>query len=294
MKLFISHAQVDIEVAHALQLRLDELSGELSCFLLADEVFAGDNWEERIREAAKTCDAILCLATADYIERPWFAAEWALFWFQDKPWYLTLHDVSLESVFAPLGRRQAVRLDDRRSVERLMRSLIEHGKLTSVAATDLLANETVTAIREAEKRSAVARAEVDLAQFAVSLRRGTDNVDAELVERLVSIDRLDSMMQLASQEDNSVALRQLAVLLLPLGEFNAASRLGARIENLAERSKIGVAALDELARDSENVRALDLLLETYGSVREPQRRGLRAAAESRGIDIDWPDVTAES
>jgi hypothetical protein len=290
VKLFISHAQIDIEVAHTLQLRLDELSEGLSCFLLADEVFAGDNWEDRIREAAEACDAILCLATADYIQRPWFAAEWALFWFQDKPWYLTLHEVDLEAVFAPLGRRQAVRLNDRRSVERLMRSLIEHGGLASAAAPDLLAKEAVTAIADADRRAKTARSEADLATFAVSLRRGTDNVDATLVNRLVSLDRLDSMIALASEADNSVALRQLAVLLLPLGEVESAAFLADRVENLAERRTIGVAALDALVRDEDSDRSRQLVHSIYGSVREPQRRDLRAAAEHRGLNIEWPDA----
>lgn len=290
MKLFISHAQIDIEVAHTLQLRLDELSEGLSCFLLADEVFAGDNWEDRIREAAESCDAILCLATADYIQRPWFAAEWALFWFQNKPWYLTLHEVDLEAVFAPLSRRQAVRLDDRRSVELLMRSLIEHGGLASSAAPDLLAKETVTAIADADRRAKTARAEADLAIFAVSLRRGTDNVDASLVNRLVSLGRLHSLMALASEADNWVALRQLAVLLLPLGEIDAAASLADRVENLAERRTIGVAALDALVRDEDNKRARQLVVSIYVSVREPQRRDLRAAAERRGLEIDWPNT----
>jgi hypothetical protein len=294
MQLFISHAQVDIEVAHTLQLRLDELSPDLHCFLLADEVFAGDNWEERIRAAAKSCDAILCLATADYIERPWFAAEWALFWFQEKPWYLALHDVSLEKVFRPLHGRQAVHLDDRRSVELLMRSLITHGSLASTAAPDLLADETVKAISQAAQRARLARAESDLATFAVSLRRGTDNVDSDLVERLVSIDRLESIMELASESDNWVALRQLAVLLLEVGEFDPVTQLAERIENRAERRTIGIAALDAISRGHESIRATQLVRDIYESVREPQRRDLRTAAESRGLDIDWPDVATNS
>ncbi len=289
MELFISHAQVDIEVAHALQLRLDEVSNDLKCFLLADAVFAGDNWEERIKSAAATCDAILCLATSDYISRPWFAAEWALFWFQDKPWYLALHDVTLEKVFEPLHRRQAVDLTDRRSVERLMRSLIEHGKLTSTAAPDLLAAETGTAIRQAAGRARVARAESDLARFMVSLHRGTDNVDSELVTRLVSIGHLPKMMEFAATVDNSVALRQLAVILLPLGQFDAVERLAARTENRAERRTIGLAALDALARGFEPARSKAVVKVIYSSVRPPQRRDLRQAAEERGVDVDWPE-----
>jgi hypothetical protein len=290
MELFISHAQVDIEVAHTLQLRLNELAGELNCFLLADEVFAGDNWEERIRSAARSCDAVLCLATADYVQRPWFAAEWALFWFQEKPWYLVLHHIELEKVFEPLHRRQAVNLRERRSVERLMRSLIEHGQLQSKAAVDLLAAETVEAIARADERARRSRAEADLAAFAVSLRRGTDNVETELVERLISIGRLDSMMELAAEVDNSVALRQFAVSLLELSEFDSVTKLAQQIENRAERRTLGLAALDQISRGREIPRATRLVQAIYESVRDPQRRDLRAAADQRGVEIMWPDA----
>ena len=134
-----------------------------------------------------------------------------------------------------------------------------------------------------------ARAEADLATFAVSLQRGTDDVDATLVRRLVSLGRLDSLMALAVGADNWVALRQFAVLLVQLGEFDSAASLAGRIENLAERRTIGVEALEAVARDIENERARELARAIYFSVREPQRRNLREAAERRGLDIDWPD-----
>ncbi len=77
---------------------------------------------------------------------------------------------------------------------------------------------------------------------------------------------------------------------MQLGEIDAAARLANRIENLAERRTIGVEALEAVARDAENERASELARSIYVSVREPQRRNLREAAERRALDIDWPDA----
>jgi hypothetical protein len=63
VRLFVSHAHADVYLARALQVRLEELSPELDVFVLADDVFGGDLWEDRIREAARTCDGIVSLVT---------------------------------------------------------------------------------------------------------------------------------------------------------------------------------------------------------------------------------------
>src|SRR5215831_7151246 len=98
MRLFLSHASTDLEVAEALRLRLEEIPG-LTCDLLGLDIAPGEDWEQRIRRAAKDCDAIACLVTPEYIKRPWFYAEWAVFWFQErKTWYLLLLDTVLDDV----------------------------------------------------------------------------------------------------------------------------------------------------------------------------------------------------
>jgi hypothetical protein len=292
MEIFISHANADLEIAKALRLRLDELAPALTCFLLADDVFAGDDWEQRIRSAAEGCDAILCLASENYISRPWFSAEWAIFWFQNKPWYLCLLDVDLQRVFEPMKRRQAIRLDERHSVERLLTSIVAHGDLGETAALDLVSAEIVKAVAGAVRRRDMANAEASLATLAVSMKRGTDNVNPDIVRALLNVGQREEVLALASGSDNSVALRQLASALIDAGDSEGAARCVDRIANLAERRTVGVSALDALTRDPSDDQARSLASRVYQSVRNPQRRDLRQAADDRGLDIEWPNVDA--
>ncbi len=271
-------------------MRLDELSAALSCFLLADEAFAGDDWERRIRSAAESCDAILCLATESYISRPWFAAEWAIFWFQEKPWFLCLLDVELVDVFEPMRRRQAVSLNDRRSVQRLLESVAVHADFNETRALDLLADEIVKSVASAVRRRDLSTAEASLAQFALSMKKGTTNVDPALVAKLLDVGKRERVMSVAADADNPVALRQLAAALVDLGDFGGALQIVDSISNLAERRTVGLYAEDVLARDEFNEPALALLLRVYVGLRDPQRRDLRTAAHERGLGIDWPDV----
>src|SRR5215210_2222273 len=162
MRLFISHATTDLEVAEALKLRLEEIPG-LLCSLLATDISPGEDWEHRIRRAARECDAIACLVTPEYIKRPWFYAEWAAFWFQDnKTWFLLMLDTTLDDVFEVMRRRQSAFLNDRRSVERLL-TVLAAGDLPD-RGIDLLADETVRAVTAARARGARAHAEADLAR----------------------------------------------------------------------------------------------------------------------------------
>ncbi len=294
MEIFISHANADLEIAKALKLRLDELASELKCFLLADDIFAGDDWEQRIRSAAETCDAILCLATANYISRPWFAAEWAVFWFQNKPWYLCLLDVDLREVFEPMTRRQAEHLDNRHSVERLLKSVVAHGGLRNTTALDLVADEIVKSVGGAARRRDSANAEASLAQLTISMRKGTDNVDPTLVRQLLNIGKREEVLGIARRSDNSVSLRQLASVLIDAGDSEGVARFVDVIANLAERRSVGVRALDALADDGSDQQARSLVLRIYAALREPQRRDLRQAADNRGLDVDWPDVAPHS
>ncbi len=290
MQLFISHAQADVYLAQALRLRLKEVAPEIESFLLADDVFAGEDWEQCIRQAAVRCDGIVSIVTEHYVERPWFVAEWAVFWFQEKPWYVLLHGVELEQLFKPMQRRQAFRLDDRHSIERFLRSLVGRSQTRPL---DLVANELKDAIVEATYAQAEATAEANLARLAVTLERGTDDVERAIVESIRRANRLPQALELALRSDNSVALRQLAWILIELGELAAAARLAPRIPNLAERRTVGVACLNRLATTPTDKLARALAIEIYATVRPPQRRDLRNAADERDVEIDWPDEDDE-
>ncbi|MCA1704056.1 MAG: toll/interleukin-1 receptor domain-containing protein [Actinobacteria bacterium] len=289
MRLFISHATTDLEVAEALKLRFEEIPG-LSCALLATDIAPGDDWEVRIRRAARECDAIACLVTPEYIKRPWFYAEWAAFWFQeDKTWFLLMLDTSLDDVFEVMRRRQSAFLNDRRSVEGLLTALAS-GDLPD-RGIDLLSDETVRAVAGARARTARAQAEADLARLATRLRSGEDNVSPEVVERLLAAGRNEEIIRLArdSSSNGPTKRRQLAVCLIDRGQAQAAAAFDELITNNAERRTVGIACLDRLARRSDDD-AVALVMKIYTAVREPQRRELRNHAAAIGITIGWPEV----
>lgn len=288
MKLFLSHAASEYYLAQTVRLRLEELSDEIECFLHADDVIAGDDWEARIRTAAGECDGLVSLVTRNYIERPWFVAEWAAFWFQDKPWYLLLRGVTPDSVFEPMRRRQAFSLDDRRSVERFLSSLTVNSARSG--PVDLLANEVVKAVTSAEREHAAGRVQTNLSRLAESLKRGTDNVDRAIVKELERSGHLPQAIELAHQTDNSVALRQLASILIELDRLDEVSIVVKRIPNNAERRTVALATMDHLGKDPQNAAAKALLLDIYSLVRQPQRRDLWDAATERHLDVEWPDL----
>jgi hypothetical protein len=287
MKLFVSHAGIDVRIAKTLKLRLEEIPG-IECFLSETDIQPGDDWEVRLRAAVQQCDGIACLVTPMYIARPWFYAEWAAFWFQQKTWYLLMMNTDLNDVFEVMRRRQNCFLNDRHSVQRLIEQLAGGRQLAQ--GSDILAAEIVKAVAEAQTQQERARAETNRAQLAVAMQGGHDNVAPELVGELLRAGQLDRILEIAkSQASNSaVKLRQLAVALVGLGHASAVSAFDERIAN-AERKNLGLACLDRLnaLKDDD---ALALVVRIYSGVRDPQRKNLRERAQQLGLAITWPQV----
>ncbi len=290
MKLFLSHAGSDLYLAKALRLRLEELSDDLSCFLFADDVFAGDDWERRIRAAAEECDGIISIASDAYVDRPWFIAEWAAFWVQRKTWYLLLYKVDLDRVFAPMQRRQAFSLLDWRQVEQFLETLPV--QLSGSQPLDLISAELVKAVAAAEQKQVGMAAEANLRRLEASLQTGSPNVDGGVVDALSRAGRLPQVLEIVARSDNSVALRQLASALFGLRQIDAARTVSERIMNNAERRTVGLVILDSLKQAPEDSEAAGLLLHIYELVRDPQRRDLETAARERGIAIEWPQLAS--
>jgi hypothetical protein len=95
MELFFSHETTDLEIARSLKLRLNELAAELKCFFLAGDVFAKDEWEQRVRVGSGNCDAILCLAPRTRYRLRGSRLSGRSSGSKDKPWYLQVLDVDL-------------------------------------------------------------------------------------------------------------------------------------------------------------------------------------------------------
>lgn len=291
MHLFISHATSDRAVAESVKLHLEEIPG-LRCALLAEDIPPGDDWEVGIRKAARECDAIACLVTPEYVKRPWFYAEWAVFWFQEeKTWYLLMLDASLEDVFEVMRRRQSAVLNDRRSVEGLLGALA--GDDLPTRPLELLAADMVGSVARARDRALRAHAEADLARLATRLRSGEDNISMALVQRLLEAGHRDDIIRVAKDpaSNSPTKRRQLAVCLVALGDAEAAGLFDQLIFNNAERRTVGTAALERLAQRPDPG-AEALVMKIYGAVPHPQRKNLRDRAADLGVDVAWPDIDA--
>lgn len=128
-----------------------------------------------------------------------------------------------------------------------------------------------------------------LAQLVVAMTSGTENVSRDMVERVRRGGRLPEAVVAAARSDSSVKMRQFAVALLNLGEVTEAARVAVAIQNRAERRTVGVRALTLLS-NGHREDLHELVLSVYSSVRNPQRRDLREAAENLGFDFGWPDL----
>lgn len=217
MRLFISHAAVDLEIAEAIRLRLEEIPG-VSCFVLATDVFPGDDWEGRIRRAAHECDGIACVVTPDYIKRPWFYAEWAVFWFQEgKTWYLLMMDTSLDDLFDVMRGRQTAFLDDRRSVERLLTGLATGTK--PARGLDLLAAETVQAVADARMRRLLTLAKTRLSDLTLVMKEGQENVSGPLVDGLLDAGMMSGVVAIA-RDPGSASIKTSAAWRVTRGTWS--------------------------------------------------------------------------
>lgn len=288
MKLFLSHANSDLYLAQTLRLALEELSDEMDCFLFADDVFAGDVWEERLRTAASECDAIVNLATEQYVSRPWFIAEWAAFWLQEKTWYPLLYKVKSGKLFAPILRRQAFSLTDRHQTEKFLASLPV--TLSIDRPLNLVSADLVKALEQADTLHADAAATEKLERLAESLNGERSEIEPTAVEAVCKAGRMPEMLELVRRSENSVALRRLGAALVRLRELDAVRTVADRTPNLAERRTIGVRSLDLLQEMPGDREVEDLCIHIYRSVRNPQRRDLRNAATERELDVDWPEL----
>lgn len=288
VRLFLSHAATDLAVAKALRLRLEEVP-DVQCFVLADDLAPGNDWEVQIRRAASECEAIACLVTPEYMDRPWFYAEWAAFWFQEKTWFLLMYRTSLDDVFEVMRRRHVAFLDDRRSVEKLFAELAEGRQ--PARGFDLLAAETVRSVADADARQARARLEDNLTRLGVLMRQGESNVSEDVLDALLGSGQLDAIVRIARQtsSDGPVKRRQLATLLVARGHAATAAQFDDLIANHAERRTVGWACLARVQGSPDDAAARQLLEKIYQAIRDPQRRDLRQRAEELGLRIAWPD-----
>ena len=292
VKLFISHCGFDHEVAELLNLKFSDIPG-ISCYLQAIDIYPGDDWQKRIKNAAKECDEIVLLMTPEYLKRPWFYSEWAIFWFQEKPWTLLILDATLEDAFEPMRKSHVAYLDNERSVETLLERL--YAGTTPTRAPQLIAHDLVRYVTEARGRAAATAAN-DYLNLLADRFQNVGDITVALIKPLLLANRLSDIVAIATNRKyySDVKRRQVAVILVTHGHSHAASEIVPEILNGAERKNIGVACLHRIKEVEGLPEGLDhpedLLIEIYHRARDPQRRTLREEAGRLGLEIDWPDV----
>jgi class 3 adenylate cyclase len=113
-------------------------------------------------------------------------------------------------------------------------------------------------------------------------------IELPLVDKIRAAGRLRDAVEEACKSDNSVGLRQLASILLQVGDIEEATLVVRTMPNRAERRTSALKAIQLFAEGTSEPALLNFVTFVYSIVRDPQRRDLREAAESRGIAIEWP------
>jgi len=73
MKVFLSYAESDREIAKDLALRLEEAGNDV--WFADDELFPGDNWALEVGEALNECEAMMVLLSPQAMKSDWVRHE---------------------------------------------------------------------------------------------------------------------------------------------------------------------------------------------------------------------------
>jgi hypothetical protein len=131
LKIFISHASADTDIALALQgsIRATFLGG-VNVFVSSDgqSISPGDDWRGRIEEALREADIALVICTESSLARPWLGFEAGAAWMRGaKVVPLCYHGLRIESLPLPFGSRQALDLGRPEDMNALLALFIREG-----------------------------------------------------------------------------------------------------------------------------------------------------------------------
>jgi hypothetical protein len=129
LRVFISHAATDSEVAAAIQEWIRQtFSGGIEVFVSSRSITPGDDWRARIEDALKNANIVLVICTQHSLSRPWVGFEAGAGWMNGaRVVPLCYHDVDPGSLPSPFASRQAVDLGKEEDQKRLINLLAEDG-----------------------------------------------------------------------------------------------------------------------------------------------------------------------
>ena len=124
-RLFVSASGKEVRLSAALITHLgNAFEGKLT-FASSQDLGAGHEWKDWIRQRLSDCDGGIFLMTPTYAKSPWPIAEFMAFWLQKKPIYVLLAgDIELADLFGPMQEdHQATHLADAERLRMFFRNL---------------------------------------------------------------------------------------------------------------------------------------------------------------------------
>ncbi len=126
LKIFLSHASSDSELALYIKTVLEKNLKEITVFCSSDptDLPPGSKWPSKIQKELRTSDLFLLLATSRSLSRPWVWFECGTFWFKDKKLIpLCSGQVRKNKLVTPLSERMALNLDEPKDIDSLFQTI---------------------------------------------------------------------------------------------------------------------------------------------------------------------------
>lgn len=131
LRIFISHATADADIAGALQGWIrSTFVGSVSVFVSSDarSITPGDDWRAVIEDALRSADIALVICTEASLGRPWLGFEAGAAWMAGaRVVPLCYHGIRVDSLPMPFSSRQGLDLGEEENVNALLSLLITAG-----------------------------------------------------------------------------------------------------------------------------------------------------------------------
>ena len=131
LKVFISHADVDSDIARALQAWIHTtFLGGVAVFVSSDgrSIAPGEDWRGKIEEALRQASIALIVCTESSLSRPWLGFEAGAAWMNHaKVVPLCYHGIRIEALPLPFSSKQGLDLGRPEDLEALLMLLIREG-----------------------------------------------------------------------------------------------------------------------------------------------------------------------
>ena len=126
MKIFISHAVANRNIARSLADTLEAAREDVTTFLASrpGDIRADEDWLEGIERALQEADTYIILLTPESVLRPWVSFEAGAAWFfQRQLVFVRIQDLSTDDIPLPINSRQVYAIDDKEQLLAVFKAL---------------------------------------------------------------------------------------------------------------------------------------------------------------------------